>query len=281
MPADINLSQNINSPKVGSNKTDFIPIRIKKGREEMFFDNKKFKMVIIDYPIYTLDNLLCATLFGKALKMKFEGYAFTYSDRVLPMDKSDFFGTHIIFCEDVDNTLIPIVACKSVSLDRCLKYNVEFPIISTIKYDSHPSCVGEINKIINDVRDPALISYDSSWAQNLNYRFSAKPEFKEMLREVMMMIIVMHHKEYKIPHMLTCGAVKVKTDQFFLSVGLKKLNEHSHFNQKNLNDEETVIFYTDSFSLEAHRMSKKHQDLWDQKLVINGFAEHKIIRKSA
>jgi hypothetical protein len=70
--------------------------------------------------------------------------------------------------------------------------------------------------------------------------------------------------------MIACGAIKVQTDQFFIKLGLIKLNEHAHFTQKLLNNEESVAFYNNSFSMEAYRMAKKHKGLWENKLVIDG-----------
>lgn len=244
----------------------------------MFYQNIKFKIVIIDYPIYTLDDTFCATLLGKALKMKFDGYSITYNDNVLPMDKTDFFGMHLMLCEEKDQELIPIFAYKSVSLSRCLKYNFEFPILTIAKNDCHSTCLDDLNKIINEIKDPSSISYDSALAKNLSYRFSSDVELKTILREITMMIIVKHHHDYKIPHMINCGAIKVQTDKFFLKLGLKKLNDQAHFIQKHLNNEESVIFYNNSFSFEAYRMAKKYRGLWDNKLVIDGLD---ILRKIA
>lgn len=90
-----------------------------------------------------------------------------------------------------------------------------------------------------------------------------------------MMVIVKHHEEFNIPHMVTCGVVKVKTDQFFLKIGLTKLNENAHFIQKNLHNEEAVIFYNNSFSTIATAMGEKHKKLWEDKLVIDGRSMNK------
>ena len=245
----------------------------------MIFGEKKFKMVVIDYPLYALDDPFCAALMGKALKMKYDGYAVTYHENILPMDKTDFFGTHIMLCEETKTGLAPIFAYRSVRLDRCLELNIEFPAISMMKADGHPSCVQEIQKIITKVNDASSISYDSSWAQDLNYRFSNNPELKSCLREIMTMAIVMHHKEFKIPHMITCGVVKVKTDKFFEEIGLKKLNENSNFYENGMTKEECVIFYHNDFSFEARRKAKKYLDLWDNKLVIDGVARKRAATK--
>lgn len=247
----------------------------------MFLDNKKFRVVIINSPIDILDNDLCATMLGKTLQMKHLGYKTTYGEKVLPMDKSDFFSTHIIFCEENNDQLIPIIAYKSTSYDRCLYYSFEFPALTLMKSDGHPSCVDKIDNILSSIENPSMISFDSSWAQNLEYRFNPNSEIKKCLREITMMFAVKHHEEFNIPHMMACGVVKVKTDQFFLKIGLNKLNEHALFKQKNLGDEDVVIFYNNEFSFEALSMAKKYKTLWDNKLVIDGASLKSRIRKAA
>lgn len=247
----------------------------------MIFDLKRFKVVVIDYPVFVLDDPFCSTLLNKALKMKFDGYEATYGENIIPMDKSDFFGTHIMFCEETNNGLIPIFAYKATPLNRCLENYFEFPGLSLMKSDGDPSCVKRINEIIDSVNAPELISFDSSWAQNLNYRFSSNLDLKDWLREVMMMVIVKHHEEFNIPHMLTCGVVKVKTDLFFHKIGLNELTEKSHFFQKNLKNAEAVIFYNDRFSEMANQMAKKHEGLWKNKILIDGRRVHQLGAKRA
>lgn len=236
----------------------------------MIFDLKRYQVVIVDYPIYALDDSFCHSVLGKSLKMKIDGYHATYSESVLPLDKSDFFGTHIIFCEEKKNELIPIFAYKAAPYDRCLKHNFEFPAITTVKNDAHPSCVQKVQQLISSINKPQSISFDSSWAQNLDYRFSDNPGLKERLREIMMMVIVRHHQDFYLPHMLTCGVVKVKTDLFFHRIGLKEINEHAHYLQKSMDNEELVLFYNDHFSEEALSNADKYQFIWKNRILVDG-----------
>jgi hypothetical protein len=229
----------------------------------MNFENKNYRVVVIDYPVFVLDDQRCATVLGKTLQMKNLGYRSTYGENVLPMDKTDFFSTHIILCEEKKDELIPILAYKATP------------------YDGHPSCVDKIHEILSSIKDPSNISFDSSWAQNLEYRFSGDSNLKNELREITMMLIVKHHEEFNLAHMMTCGVVKVKTDQFFLKIGLDKLNENALFKQKSINNEDVVIFYNNSFSYEAVNMAKKHKNLWENKLMISGLGFIKEIKRAA
>ena len=79
--------------------------------------------------------------------------------------------------------------------------------------------------------------------------------------------------------MFTCGVVKVKTDLFFLNLGLNKLNAQSHYNQKSMDNEELVFFYNDSFSPLAYSLADKHQGLWENKLLIDGLAINRRIKE--
>lgn len=248
----------------------------------MKLELKNYRVVVIDYPVFGLDDPNCAVLLGRALKMKLDGYAATYSDRALPFDKADFFGTHIMFCEEKDGELFPVFAYKSTPLDRCLKYHYDFPATTIMNNGLLPSsCLTDLNKIIEKAGDPSLVSFDSAWAQDLDYRFKDDKELKEHLREIMMMVIVKHHQDYNIPHMLTSGAVKVKTDLFFKRIGMNMLNEHARFKEKRLDDSEGIIFYTETFSFEALSMAKKYQDLWDNRLVMDGRVRKEKVTRTA
>jgi hypothetical protein len=231
---------------------------------------KNFRVVIIDCPVFAFDDPFCTGLLGKALKMKLDGYSTTYGDRVLPFDKADFFGTHIMLCEIKGDEYVPVFAYKATPMDRCLKYHYDFPAFGIFENELHPSCLLRLNEIIKFAIDPSLVSFDSAWAQNLDYRFSHDIELKENLREIMMMVIVKHHQDFNIPHMITAGAVKVKTDLFFLRMGLNMLNEHARFFEKKMENAEGVIFYNNTFSNEALDMAKKYQNLWDKRLTIDG-----------
>ena len=235
----------------------------------MFFDKKKFRVVIIDYPILSLDNTLCSNLLGKALSIKYAGYKVTYGDNILPMDKTDYFSTHIMLCEELHDQLIPIIIYKATPYDRCLHYGIEFPALSIVKSDGSPELALEINKILTNLENPGMISFDSSWAQNLEYRFSKDSQLKNSLREITMMFAVKHHEEFNHPHMMTLGVVKVKTDQFFERIGLKKLPGPSLFKLKSLNNSEVYIFHNNTFSDEALFMAEKYKELWNNKLLIN------------
>jgi hypothetical protein len=247
----------------------------------MLLGNRKLKVVVLDQPVFTLDDPFCATILGQALKMKRDSYSMSYHDDILPMDKSDFFGTHIILCEEINNQYTPIFAYKSVTLDRCLQYNFEFPIYTIMKTDCHEKCKVDIQNIIDIAGDSSSVSYDSHLAKNLDYRLNGDADLKNAIQEIIMMVIVKHHEEFKIPHMINLGVVKVQTDKFFLRLGQTKINEYADLKLTCLNNEDCVLFYSNSFSIEANQMAWKYKKLWDNKLVVDGLRAKRNFRRAA
>lgn len=229
---------------------------------------KDIRLVIIDIPLNSTEDDFTTSLLWKAFGIKYRGYTATYDDTVLPFDKTDFFGTHIMLCDVSGDNYTPIVIYKSVSYDRCLKYRVEFPPLTLIKSGGSSDCEKAITQILSSVSDPSTISYDSAWAQNVNYRFSQDRQLKETLREITMMMAVAHHQEFNIPHMMCAGMVKVKTVTFFEELGLKAVHPNSLFQYHYSQPEAAHMFYNNTFSSTAHEMYQKHKMLWEKRLVI-------------
>lgn len=226
----------------------------------------RFKVVIIDYPVLCLDDPFVSSLLGRTLKMKYEGYASTYDDSVLPMDQTDFFATHLILCEEVYDKLIPVIAYKSISYERCLKHKVEFPALALMKTDGQLEAAKAVENLLLSVGDPHKISYEASCAQNLSYRNSKEEGLKETIRELLTMMLVQHHHEFSIPHMLICGIPRVGTDLLLQKMGLSKINTYAEFKQSNLNKEPAVLLYREGFNNYAEAVAKKHIKIWDKRL---------------
>ena len=237
----------------------------------------RFKVVMIDYPVLCLDDPLVSGLLGQVLNMKYKGYASTYDDSVLPMDQTDFFATHLILCEEVLDDLIPVIAYKSISYDRCLKHGVEFPALALMKTDGQLEAVKAVEKLLSSVQDPYKISYEGSCAQNLIYRNSKEEGLKEKIRELLTMILVQHHQEFGIPHMLICGIPRVGTDRLLERMGLLRINSHAEFEQSNLKKEPAVLLYKEGFNEYAESVARKYIKIWNEKSI---YSKHQVRKKS-
>ena len=62
--------------------------------------HRRLRFVILDCirEIWSLPEV--RTLFQNIITLKLEGYAATYPDTLIPLDKSDFYGTHVLVCTE-------------------------------------------------------------------------------------------------------------------------------------------------------------------------------------
>jgi hypothetical protein len=118
----------------------------------MYFFNKKLKIVIIDGPIMSLEELGRSGLFGQIIRCKIDSYSYTYDDRAQSLEIPYFLGTQIILCEEFKKKLIPIFSYTSTTLESSMKYNFEFPALTALGNNAHPSCKGDVLKIINGIK---------------------------------------------------------------------------------------------------------------------------------
>lgn len=206
-------------------------------------------------------NLYCDTM-----KLKFEGYGNVYGDNVISSDKVDYFGTHLIVCQK-GIRLKPLFAYKSVTLEKCEEYLYQFPCLSLIQSDGEKECFDELTKIVDNAKSSnRSVSFDYSWAQDVSLKNVRSPGMAQMFRDLVMVLVVNHHKDYNIDEMITCGVVKVKTDQFFDKMGFNKISKKSMFAQKDLNGDDVHIFHTSKYSEHAMNLAKDYQDLWDNRI---------------
>ncbi len=205
-------------------------------------------------------------LYCDLMKVKFQGYGTVYGDNVISSDKADFFGTHLIVCEK-GIRLKPLFGYKSVTLEKCEQYHLRFPALSLVSSDGHDKCLLGLQEIINTaVTNKEQISFDYSWAQAPELKENRTKEMAQLFRDLIMTLVISHHRDHDIAHMITCGVVKVKTDRFFKLLGLKTITSHSLFSQKDLNDEMVHIFHTKKYSNHAYEIAKKYQQLWSERI---------------
>lgn len=222
-------------------------------------------VVIEDLKDYWEDHDI-RRLYADMMQVKFNGYEKAYGHNVISADKADFFGTHLIVCQK-GITLKPLFGYKSVTYDKCKEYNLQFPALSLVKSDAEIECLKQLQHILHNAQTAnKKISFDYSWAQDPSLKKDRSEEVAKLFRDLVMVLVVNHHKDYEIDEMITCGVIKVKTDQFFERMGFQKISNESKFKQKDLNDDEVHIFHTDRYSDYAYSVAEKYKELWDNRL---------------
>jgi hypothetical protein len=223
----------------------------------------KLSVVIIDQPIDQLNNPIVNDLFTKILELKRKGYGLEYDMQALPMDTTDFFSTHLSICLEEEGELVPICTYKSVSYSKCQEYQVQFSPLGLIKDGGTPECFEKIQSILHRCEESQIdISYDCSWTVDPRYR---RTKQSHLLRELALALAFWHHKDFKIPEFMTCGILRMKTDQFFYAMGHRRIGEHALFSHRSLCGEEAVMVHLEKFSDWAVDTAGKYEGLWGRR----------------
>jgi hypothetical protein len=238
---------------------------------------KAYRLVVIDYPISMFDNPFVSSLLGKVLKIKFETYGQVHAPGVIPADKADFFGTHLILCEE-QGGLNPIFAYRSVTLERCLQHRFEFPALTVARQDGSQGLLERIESLTEKYQPQGhKISWDSAWAQDASVRVSKTAEERELFRRITMAIGCLHHQNEGIDHMLTLGTLKVKTDVLFNLMGLAPVLPDAKFSYSGQFGSEVEVYGGDSFSLAAKSAAEEFRGLWSNRLAFSGMQQTKKV----
>lgn len=235
-----------------------------------------FKLVVVDYPIGLMQDPVVASLMGRVFHIKYETYGQVHAPGVIPIDKADFFATHLILCQESAAGLTPIFAYRSVTWERCQAHRQEFPALSVVQQDGNTLLAQKMAQVMAEYQErPQAISWDSAWAQDPSVRVGKTSEQKEQLREITMAIGCLHHQAMDIPHMVTLGTLKVKTDVFFHLMGLRPLLDHQRFAYSAQFGSEVEVYHGVGFSEQAMACAEKYRALWEQRLQYDGLAEKK------
>src|SRR5690606_35279420 len=106
-------------------------------------------------------------LFSKVISMRTNGYQSRHTGNYLPLDSTDFIADHIIVCEMRGNEPIPLMSYKSVTVQKCLQYNLKFPFLSILYDSGNIICLNETKKTIKQCfSENILVSYDAGWTMN-------------------------------------------------------------------------------------------------------------------
>lgn len=223
------------------------------------------KIVILDNPLDTWDSKQTQHLFRQMVSLKLEGYRSEYPKNVLPLDASDFFGTHLMICKiDFSGDLIPLVAYKAVTLERCESRRQPFPPRAILKASqSDDSALVDVMDRCRNENIP--LSYDSAWTMNPKVRENR--EFSKYLRDITTTIGVFFHQEFKIPEWIVMGIKRFKTDQYFQWMGHADITRE--FRAFASFDEPAKLLHLKKYSDDSVQIAQTHSRMWQEKLLIS------------
>lgn len=233
----------------------------------------QLQIILLREPILTLtsdENSFQNNLFPKILSLKYHGYSKRHTGNILPLDTTDFIGTHLIVCEKENNDYFPLMAYKSTTIEMCDKYGINFPFLNLLENSGNKICYDETIRIIKKLKEESSsLSYDTSWT--MSPRLEGQKEKREYLKEILQMLLVNYHQDYNIPNWVTFGICKVKTDLLFKSMGGVEISSSPIVEHPGLGGQRSVAILLPSnlYLFHALRMGQKHKKLWENRMVIS------------
>lgn len=232
-----------------------------------FLDN--LQVIILEKPYENLDTEFGRQMFSGLMALKIKGYLAIHNDGAMPVDTTDFIANHIIVTRKDDPANNILMCYKSTSYSDCQKFNIPFPFLQLLKNAAHPECSGEMEKILADcTKNEEEITYDTGWTICPSVRDDK--ELQGALKEMITMFAINHHRDYGVNHWVTLGILKVKTDQYFLKMGLEEISSRPIISHPYLHQTEAraVISKNANYSGYTHSTAKKYDNLWNSRMTI-------------
>lgn len=235
----------------------------------------KLRIVVLECAYDVHESKQAGRLFWDMVGLKCGRYKDEYPYGALPVDTTDFVGTHLMVCEELGNgDLTPLVAYRSMTLSRCNTHRLEFPLLSAVKKSGDRQHADVICNALEDCTRRGIdISYESSWAVRQDARSATNKEFGSLLRELVAVMAVHHHDDFDIPESLAGGVVRFKTGKTYTFLGYDRLQKDGAIlpviENYGLYGEQAELWHLTKFSDQARLLAKKYRSLWDQKLILS------------
>jgi hypothetical protein len=227
-------------------------------------------IVVLECPYQNLSLEEAKITFSNMINTKIEGYKAVHNDGVMPVDTTDFIATHLIVANKNDPFNDIYMSYKSISYKTCEKYNIPFPFMTLLKNHAHPDCLLKMEEILEECKKLNQdLSYDTGWT--INPKVRGNTDLQADLKEIITMFVLNHHRDYQIPHWVTLGICKVKTDQYFLKMGLQEISNNALLAHPylHLTEARAVISMNEEYTPYVFETAKKFQHLWDNRITIN------------
>lgn len=228
---------------------------------------KDIKIVILESPYDCWNETEVGTLFRDMIGVKLRGYGREYKYGVLPVDAADLISTHFAVCNvGEEGRLKPLMALRWTSLQKCRLHFLNFPGMSLLQQANKPEHVKNLEEKIRKLDEEGR---DLFYAGSLSIDPLLKTgkEQSLFLRELMTLMFLMYKKQHPGSELMAGGTCRFKIDKWLSDVGHLPLHEEP-INVKHLGGELVKVMYLTDFSLEAHKIARKWQYLWDDRLIL-------------
>ena len=188
------------------------------------FKSERLKIVVLDNPSANYDNPFVRDLLSKVLELKIRGFRQRWPKEYLPVCKSDFFGTNLVLCLEMDTGLQPLVAYRAVTKKRCDQYHFKFPgytLCDNTGSLPHINAVRSFNE--ESLKQGKNLAYSSVFTIDHWMLIDKEKIPRKKVRNIvdfLLPLFAYQHIHWKVDHSVAVGSVKTKTDQMYHRMGL-------------------------------------------------------------
>lgn len=247
--------------------------------EAIEFDmDQNYQIVILDSVYDSASNHKTQALFPKMIQFKINGYLQEYPYGVLPMDASDFVGTHLLITRKSDGEIV--VGMKSITLAKCLLHQIRFPMLGMLdsRQDDTSAHKNAIQSVMDHYSQTGLaekLSYNGSYTVHPEVRAN-KPLMK-VIWEVSQAMMVNFYLEQQTEQVMAVCSRQFKIDRvkknlgwdYFYQAKGDQNTELGEYHCQALGNSLFLPMTVKQHSEFALALAKKYQTLWEQRILVN------------
>ncbi len=229
------------------------------------------RIVVLKCPYANWDDTEARDLFTKMISLKLKGYQSRYRFGVMPVDGTDFVTDHILICKPVGRELVPLLGAKSLGVDICETFHLEFTPEAFFRKAGNPTQLEALQGVLNDLRaKDRRASYFSSWTMDLDVKKDA--ELTRFLKDLFVAAGVGTFREEGITDLFGIGLPKFKTDTYFFEWGFERLEHRGapapNFVLPNFGNLDAVLMHLKAFSPRANQLVERFTREWETRLTV-------------
>jgi hypothetical protein len=232
----------------------------------------RFQVVVIDCPYDTISEGFTQRMFARFLAAKMDGYKKAYPKDVLPFGSYDFVGTLVLLCEKTpDHDLLPVAVFKSLTADRCERFNLPFEALTIFPLPEHDIYRRAITEAARAAKVAGgTVAYNSSWT--IHPRVRSNPEMKGIVAEVFPSLLFHHYMSVGMSGVLSAGIIRFKVDQLQKWMGFDDLYVDGQKLPPHACDfvfgELTALMLARRWSDEFAAQSAPYRALWEKRITM-------------
>jgi len=248
-----------------------------------------FQLVVIDSPYEILERPLVEHLFTKMVGLKKQGYGSNYPHGVLPVDTTDFIATHVLLCQKKkDQSLLPIMGYKTITLEKCREYNLKFPGLTLVQNAQMPVHAQVVESIMQRCEQQAKgLAYLGSWTVDpiFKEKLKNKQEPKANLREAFLAFYRQLYRQQNVAEVIIGGTLRFGTEKIFYGLGHRALalngQELSPIKVAHLIKEPVLVMHSAAFNETSAEAEKKWQVVWDERIHLKMNPGQQVQKRAA